>query len=99
MLTYDLGKFRKARIWFETNSDLELKENENIKEYEFKYKNRIVSNDRTIIVELSIPCGGRITYGILGVEFKHKPNKVLTVKIPTVNSIKKYLEAQFLKFL
>ena len=60
-----------------------LSQNKKINYYEFSCDDSIAKKNRTIIIELSIPSGGRIIYGVLGVFFKYKSEKKLFAKIPT----------------
>lgn len=67
MLEFDLNYLRKMKIWFEKNNELILKGD--IDKKEFSSCNSSITINKTIIIELFIPRGGRNVYGLLGADF------------------------------
>jgi hypothetical protein len=80
MFFFELTGFRKARIWFDKF--------EQLSSLDSLLKSRTYSStpikerkSRTLILELMIPRGGRIEYGLLGVDYDYSGSSSLTTKV------------------
>jgi hypothetical protein len=80
MLEFDLKYLRKIKIWFKKNNELILK-GKDIDKKEFSSCNSGIAVNKTIIIELFIPRGGRNVYGLLGADFISAVCKNLTVSV------------------
>lgn len=87
MLEFDIGYLRKIRVWFEHNQLLMLSSNNKaqIRKYPCHINNN--SNNKTVIIELFIPQGGRIVYGLLGAKYMPTLINELEVSIFCSNKI------------
>ncbi len=86
MITLDLQGLNKARIWFEPNSKLLIEKHSKNAFYKFESSHSNECQDRTIILELFLPRGARIIYGVLGINYKYMADKLLTIKVPATNN-------------
>lgn len=87
MIELNLSLHRKTRIWinefpkpcFDSTSRLQ----ENYSSYE---KNSLYLKNDCIAVELSIPVGARIIYGLLGAKFNHNSSDHFSLEIYSLDS-------------
>lgn len=86
MITFDLQGINKARIWFEPSDRFLIGKHRIDAFYKFECDESHKCQDRAIILELFLPRGGRIIYGMLGVNYKSISDKILSIKIPETNN-------------
>jgi hypothetical protein len=94
MLEIELGKYRRARLWIN-----DIPESCRIPSSELAAN--LVSKERDmdmatrgIALELYIPLGGRLVYGLLGAEFIKNDSDSLSVDLyPSISRFKKYNDA------
>ena len=80
MLKFDLKYLRKKKKKKKKNNELILK-GKDIDKKEFSSCNSGIAVNKTIIIELFIPRGGRNVYGLLGADFISAVSKSLTVSV------------------
>ncbi len=94
MLEFELDYLRNIRLWFQPNQDLLLSNRPQIVKYS-SHSNKDFYN-KTVIIELLIPRGGRNIYGLLGANYIPMPTNNLEVSVLcgtnfNANSFKKSL--------
>ena len=85
MIIYDLNRFSKVRIWFEGHNEFFFEKYTKTKLYEFNCGKSQLNEDRTIIIELLIPAGGRVFYGLLGIHYKYDLSQKISLKVNMTN--------------
>ena len=81
MIRLDLPRYRKARVWVE-NLPSALFESERTLEHTIPASKQIsVATQRIIIVELLVPKGPRLEYGLLGAELQSELSAELRILV------------------
>lgn len=98
MKTYELDHYKKSRIWFEPNKALFFERYDQIYSYEFTSSRSNLKNNKTIILELILPRGGRIIHGILGVEYMFKDTGKISIEVPIIKDKTSKFSCSLLKY-
>jgi hypothetical protein len=80
MLFFELTGFRKTRIWFNKFEQLSFLDSLS-KSRTYRSIPIEERKSRTLILELMIPRGARIEYGLLGVDYDYSRSSSLTTKV------------------
>jgi hypothetical protein len=92
MITLNLKGHCKARIWVKRNLDFSFTPSEILTETYSKIDKTWHVNDSYIAVELSVPVGARIIYGMLGAEFKSNQSNSFLLEINSSDVTKTILK-------
>jgi hypothetical protein len=90
MKTFDLGRFRRARVWIGDLPDATYLST-NVTTHTITARSRSLVGKRLVAVELFVPLGARSMYGLIGGRFEPDDQDHLTVEVGTSSNSERLL--------